>query len=115
MRASLALRGADPDEAREVNVRPLPRDLREYLDGRVFLKACYHNTWEAMKKLRSAEARYVLGYWHHIIPVEHCFLKIGDTYHDPTAELLFGDEETRHFATIELTAAEVKECMRFMR
>lgn len=113
VRLDVALRGLDPDLTREVKISHLPQELASHLKKRVALQACYHNTFEAIKKLRVKDCKYVLGFWHKIIPTEHCFLKIGDQYFDPTGELLFEpDEETRYFAVFELEPNEVRQLMR---
>lgn len=112
VRFNLALAGTDPDQVKEVVVKPLPQSLKRKLEYKVFAKACYHNTYEALKALKGA-GEYVLGYWHQVIPVEHCFLKIGDDYYDPTGEIVFGDkEERRYFAAFEMSCSDVKTALK---
>lgn len=112
VRLNLALAGSDPDQVKEVAVKPLPSDLKRKLEFKVFAKACYQNTYESLKAIKGA-GTYVLGYWHHILPVEHCFLKIGDDYYDPTGEIIFGDEEERrYFAAFEMSYEDVKNALK---
>ena len=115
VRLSVVMMRQNPDLIKEVTVEPCEDWLIEALKDKVYLKGCYHNTWEAMQKVGGIKnSRYVLGYWCHIIPVEHCFLKYDGKYYDPTA-LLFRDiSPLRYFSMFELSMAEVKEARAFM-
>jgi len=116
VRLSVALGYGNPDDVKEVSVVLMEPSLRRRIMYDVYPKACYHNTWEAMDALRRRDdVRYVLGYWHSVIPVEHCFLKVGDIYHDPTGEFLFPDDKHRYFSLLELSRSEVMEIKKFMR
>lgn len=113
VRLDFAIRGLNTNLVKEVTIQPLPLSLTDHLQERVAFKACYANTFEALKKLKGNGCKYVLGYWHHIIPVEHCFLRIGDRYHDPTGEILFSDgEDRRYFAAFEMNYVEVRQHLR---
>jgi hypothetical protein len=117
VRLSVVMMRQDPDLIREVTVDPCPDDLVTALQDKIALKACYHNTWEAMQVMRRHDphCRYVLGYWCHIIPVEHCFLKYNNKYYDPTALLFNDNSQVRYFSMFKLSMDELRDARRFMR
>ena len=117
VRLNVVMMRESPDLVREVTVQPCERFLTEYLRGKIALKACYHNTWEAMKFLLPLcrDAQYVLGFWCYIIPVEHCFLKYNNNYYDPTALLFDDNSQTRYFSLYELSYTEVVKTRKFMK
>ena len=117
VRLSVVMMRQNPDLIREVTIEPFPENLKTLLQDKIAIKACYHNTWETMIRVRQddPDCRYVLGYWCHIIPVGHCFLKYNNKYYDPTALLFNNNSETRYFSMFELSRNEVLEARRFMK
>ena len=118
VRLNVVMMRENPDLVREVTVEPCEDYLVKSLDGKIALKACYHNTWEAIQlltKYKFKDVRYVLGYWCHIIPVEHCFLKYNNNYYDPTALLFDDNSQTRYFSLYELDITEVMATRKFMK
>lgn len=115
VRLNVVMMRQEPDLVREVKVEPCTPRLAKYIEGKIALKACYHNTYEAMKWLKRDDAHYVLGFWCHIIPIEHCFLKYDNKYYDPTALLFDDNSQTRYFSLYELTMAEVMATRKFMK
>lgn len=110
VRHILTISGQDPATAREVHVAPLPSSIRRRIQNRVAYKACYHNAELAIRANKGG--RYVLGYWQHLIPVEHAWVCFGGNYHDPTSEILFEGEEGVFVAVVELELPQVQEIRR---
>lgn len=106
VRQILTLSGQDPAAAREVLVAPLPSPIRRRIQRRVAYKACYHNAELVIRANKGG--RYVLGYWQHLIPVEHAWVRFGDTYHDPTSEILFNGVGL-FVSVVELELPQVQE------
>jgi hypothetical protein len=115
VRLTVAMTKGNPELVREVKIEPLEYLVKKSLEGRVAIKACYHNTWEALKLVKRPDARYVLGFWECcLIPVDHCFLKYDGRYFDPTGEFFFPGSTPRYFTMHELTVEEVKQARKFM-
>jgi len=116
VRLSVAMMRQDPDLVKEVTIEPLESNFVEYLMNKIMPRACYHNVFEAIKYLYSCyDVKYVLGYWCHIIPVEHCFLKYDGKYYDPTALLFKDNSQVRYFSLFELNYAELVSAQHYMK
>lgn len=106
VRCVLGASRQDADLAREVAVTPLPSSIRRRIRNRVVHKACFHNAELAIRANKGG--LYVLGFWQHLIPVEHAWVRFGDTYHDPTSEILFNGEGL-FISVVELELQQVHE------
>lgn len=62
VRLDFAIRGLNTNLVKEVTIQPLPLSLTDHLQERAAFKACYANTFEALKKLKGNGCKYVLGY-----------------------------------------------------
>lgn len=108
VRLNAALMGVDPDIVQEVSVAPLDSKHRRALRRVCALKACFTNAFHLLDHLPGS--RYVLGYWHSIIPVEHAWVEHGGVYFDPTYDCLLesrGHDKGRHFALFSFSLEEV--------
>lgn len=111
VRSLLHVSRQDPELARQVTVAPLPSAVRRRIQNRVAYKACFHNAELAIKANKRA-GLYVLGYWQHLIPVEHAWVRFGNVYHDPTSEILFDGEPGLFVSVVELELSQVEEIRR---
>ena len=75
----------DLEHAEPIEVQAGFKDLYdEFTWKSIELKACFNNS--ASIVLSKPDAAYCIGFANGIIPVEHAWVKIGDTYYDPTWE-----------------------------
>lgn len=66
-------------------------------------KACFNNAFKALKH----DSKYVLGYmFFHGIPIEHAWVKEGDTYYDVTLDPA---KQESYVSLLELSHDEVFE------
>ncbi|WP_224962654.1 hypothetical protein [Geomonas subterranea] len=110
VRSLLHVSRQDPELARQVTVAPLPSPVRRRIRNLVAYKACFRNAELAIRTNKGG--LYVLGYWQHLIPVEHAWVRFGDVYHDPTSEILFNGKPGLFVSVVELELSQVEEIQR---
>jgi hypothetical protein len=77
----------DLDNASPVRVKPMPSVLRKLARTIVKPRACFYNSATIMLNACKRDMKYVIGYAAAPIATEHAWIKVGDTYYDPTWEL----------------------------
>ncbi|HBC3404766.1 TPA: hypothetical protein KDZ97_003637 [Vibrio parahaemolyticus] len=98
--------GLNPAELVPVSVQPMNEQQREIAQEVVLPKRCFDNSIQLAMHL---DATYVLGVYQSIIPIEHAWLKVGDTYIDPTLETVIGDVSGEYLSLMEVKASELMD------
>ena len=96
--------GIDTDQLNEVLVTAMNEEQRESSLPVVQPNRCFDNCFQLAMHLN---ATYVLGIYHHLIPIEHAWLKVGDTYIDPTLEVVTGEVKGTYLSLVEVRATEL--------
>lgn len=97
--------GLNPNKLSEVTVDSMNETLASIASKTVKQNRCYDNCLQLAMRL---DASYVLGIVHHLIPIQHAWLKIGNVYYDPTLEVVLDTvPEGKYFALLEMPADEL--------
>ena len=100
----LAMHHYPLDNTKWVDVAPCTPEIRAH-EKRVRMKECFNNCWHLCSMIPGA--KYVLGYTASFIPIEHAWIKIGETYYDPTLELLHNRTGDAYLVYLELSMKEL--------
>ncbi|KLV03535.1 hypothetical protein ABT56_19090 [Photobacterium aquae] len=83
-----------PNGLQTINVKPMFHRLSVFSDIMVEPKMCYQNSFDIMSSFRDSDAninittiKYVLGFASNGVLVPHAWIKIHDSYYDPTWEV----------------------------
>lgn len=112
-------------ELNTVTISDMPQSIVD-LNEPVEEKHCYNNATNyvltlIMNGYSFDEVKFVLGYAHSIIPVEHAIVKVGDIYFDPTWQLLGvcglvdGKRQTEFVVVAELSPGELSNAIELNR
>lgn len=96
--------GINPTFLNEVNVVAMDDQQREIAREIVQPKRCFDNCFRLAMHL---DVTYVLGVYHHLIPIEHAWLKVGDVYIDPTLEMVTDELKGTYLSLVEVRASEL--------
>jgi hypothetical protein len=96
----------DLDALEEVKVEPLGWEDVGVL---AIPNACYNNAFHFVSNY--PEAKYVVGYGHSLIPIDHAWVKLDGKYHDLSWEINSPDgvEGRAYVPLFELDMAELLE------
>ena len=96
--------GLKTENLKEVTVKPMTEQQRETSLSVVEAKRCFDNCFQLAHSL---DATYVLGIYHHLIPIEHAWIKVGDgSYIDPTLEIVSETKGT-YLSLVEIPVSEL--------
>ena len=100
--------GFDLDGLEEVEINPMA-ELGYDEIPEIFSKPnlCYNNAFHFVSN--HPEAKYVVGYGHSVIPIDHAWVKVDGKYYDPSWEANSGLEGKAYVPLYELDMADLLE------
>jgi len=104
----------DLDDVSPVRVKPMASVVRKLAKRIVQQKACYYNAATMMFSACRPDMKYVIGYASAPIPTDHAWLKVGDTYYDPTWELCLSQLGKEYLPIYELDMEDLVKVMNTM-
>lgn len=102
----------------KVNVTPMYDRLETLARTQTKPRECYNNVFNMLPfNYEGREVRYVVGYAVRAclgIAIDHAWLRIGDTYYDPTWQIHNegGIEDCTYYVVAELDFADFMEVIR---
>lgn len=101
----------------EITVLPMTDCICHISESIVKPNQCYDNTLKILQRMlrvTTQTVKYVLGMCvcNGVFPIEHAWLKVGDTYYDPTLEIVVGQtDDNDYFSVMEFDLEEAIDAM----
>ena len=104
----------DLGNAVPVDVESMPLEIRELAHKLVKPKACFYNAAMMLSVMRRNDVKYVVGYVSAPVPFEHAWIRVGESYYDPTWEILNKSFGSEYLPLIEMWWEELDKVMNCM-